>query len=744
MEAYNNYQLYRTNPGLSGQVKWNLIINNDSNGGIHVTDFQLLPINNNSLNIRPLKTNLLKYSHLENLKQYYRNNSTYFYEDTNCLDAQFKYDLPINDGNFCPTTYNMGCKRTSYKRNGKQFEFFCPVWIERLTKNIKFEFQIYSKNGNNSTLLSKKILSLDVFPEVENKFDTSLQTRFSRYLANYITKCNIKVGNSNVASIEFNESIKNLKGATHLTLHGVNLKNRMILNTNIFNSKPILLNEFNEVSTLLETDKSIMSAFKDNAFICPQLFNFNFCFNIEDIMTYNIINLISNTNSRIYVSVNVKIDDIELEKRDFDIEYDYIERKIVHDNADEYINNKKNSNKNAFNIFGNNPTGKSVIYDSNCHWTLSNNDYIVNSFQGFEGITIENNTEYYNDYQYADTPSITTLGDPELGDCSTRWINIKKISLWKDFNDDFIDSENYKTFATYIGDIDAEGEIFVNGIKIRPNNDSNFVIKYVVGLIADNELIRKITLNYNGKYIYSNTNSQHFVAACELNENTLVILSTDIKYLTINRIKSYINKEEQSTLLRDFGKLLEYVISPKCVLFNDIESQCFRYDGKIKPRLVSTPSTLYYKHAEGGIGKLESWEYTEVPLIDEDIKILNTISEYSWFNENACLILKPKIEFTTTIDINSCNDDGTKKYKDIISIIEDDNNYTEYGFNINSIVNEEIKNRLAHIYGIDTSLENYNVVITYILNLYSKKIFWRLVEGNGYDLYKFDITLELK
>lgn len=762
MKTYNNYQLYRTNPGLSGQVKWNLIIDNDSNGDIHVTDFQLVPINNNSLNIRPLKTNLLKHSHIENLKQYYNYNSKYFYDDTNCLDSQFKHNnVSINDGNFCPITYNMGCKRTSYKRNGKQFEFLCPLWIEKITKDIKFEFQIYSKSKNNSNfLLSKKVLTFNVFPDSENKFDTSFQTRFSRYLSNYIDKCNMKIGNSNVASIEFKELINNLKGATYLTLQGINLRNKIILNKNISKSKPILLSEFNEVSTLLETDKAIMSAFKNNAFICPQLLNFNFCFNIEDIMTYNIIKLLTDNNGKLYISVNVKVDDVELEKRDFDIEYDYIEKKLIYDNNSktitDYINSKKESNINAYNVFGNEPTGKSTLYDSTCHWTLSNNDYIINSFQGFEGITIEESKqndnskvlEYYNDYQYADTPSITTIGDPELGDCSTRWINTMYISSWPDFNTDFIETDEYKNFATYIDAVDNEGEIFVNGIKIRQLQDT-FENKYIIGIIAPSDLISRIYNNFDSKIIHSDTYSDSKVVICKLNENTILILSTNIKFLTINRIKSYINNCKdinEGSIFNKFSKFLEYVVSPKCVLFNDIESQCFRYDGNIKPRFVDTGSTLYYKDLVDNehIGKLKSWTYNSVPIIDNDIPVINTSLEYSWFNENEFLILKPKIEFTTTIDINSCNDDGTKKYKDIINIIEDDNNYTEYGFNINSIVNEEIKNRLALIYGIDTSLENYNVVITYILNLYSKKIFWKLVEGNGYDLYKFDITLELK
>ena len=43
----NNYQLYRTNVLLGGQMKWDLIIDSSQNT-LYVSDFHLSPISNNT------------------------------------------------------------------------------------------------------------------------------------------------------------------------------------------------------------------------------------------------------------------------------------------------------------------------------------------------------------------------------------------------------------------------------------------------------------------------------------------------------------------------------------------------------------------------------------------------------------------------------------------------------------------------------------------------------------------------
>lgn len=80
----NNFQLYKTCIPLSGQIKWNLTLesarNEDGYGVLFVNDFKLAPISTQLQSGLNTNRDVLNYSHLENLKRYYKSLENQFYK----------------------------------------------------------------------------------------------------------------------------------------------------------------------------------------------------------------------------------------------------------------------------------------------------------------------------------------------------------------------------------------------------------------------------------------------------------------------------------------------------------------------------------------------------------------------------------------------------------------------------------------------------------------------------------------
>lgn len=750
MNTYTNYQLYRTNPKLSGQLKWNLVVNDDVSG-LSISDFQLLPISNNALNIKPLRYSILSNTHIENLKSYYSLNHKYFYNDIEYLDMQFRTDESIDTINdkldLYPTTYNMGCKRALYKRNKKQFEFFCPLWLEKVNSSIEFKFNVHSESkiNNTSILLSSKTLKLDISnftnSEYKDLFNESLHNRFINYINNYLYESGIKSGKNSIGNIEFIEST-NFTGSTKF------INNCLCLNDIIFKLKSNdTLTKFNNVSLLSETDGDIISFINKTACICPQLINFNLCFNLEDIISNHVVSLLSKNGVFVNVSVDVYVDGILLEKRDFDTEYSFIRKTLVYDNADKhivsYINKKETYNPNYFNVFKDIKNNK--LYESTCHFALNiDNDYIINSFQGFEGVTLDydingNVCEYYNDYRYKNTPDIYVEGDPVLGDCSTTWINVKHINKWNDIYKYIQYTDKYKTDGTHISD---KKETIINGIKYF-NIPKELHNTYILSIVIPEELLSNVLVNFDCICLYTEKNKLDGVYAYQQND-LLIFITTNDRYLTFNRIESMLkNKFNTITndywILRYLSKLMAQCVKPlKMVELNDIYSLCFRYDGSIKPRFVTYPCTLHYINAgnkDNGVLKSNEWSYEDVPNIynsnSQTLKsIINTTNEYSWFNNNKCMLLLPEINFNKIVDNN-----------EFMTVNFESKNMIKYDINGHTVLKNAIIEKFIDIYGLDANDSKFNETIEYLINLYSINTSWDFVDDNP---LKYDIKMTLK
>ena len=110
----NNYQLYRTNLKLGGQMKWDLVLNS-TNNSLYVADFHLTPISDKTPHTYQVDDYIVKNTHKDNVKMYYTENEGIFYSE--CLDSTFTHEWPLiikkdEKLNIYSNTYNMGCKRS--------------------------------------------------------------------------------------------------------------------------------------------------------------------------------------------------------------------------------------------------------------------------------------------------------------------------------------------------------------------------------------------------------------------------------------------------------------------------------------------------------------------------------------------------------------------------------------------------------------------------------------------------------
>jgi hypothetical protein len=145
-------------------MKYDLIVDR-YDGDLVVSDFHISPISKSCpFNIH-VQDNLLKYSHQENIAKYYKQISGSFYKDF-INESLYPTSISDRDGDIKTlhdSTYEMGCSRMNYSLYNKQFEFLCPIWLERLNQDeyLDFQFNIYTlpkyngdgaeNAGNNDT-----------------------------------------------------------------------------------------------------------------------------------------------------------------------------------------------------------------------------------------------------------------------------------------------------------------------------------------------------------------------------------------------------------------------------------------------------------------------------------------------------------------------------------------------------------------------------------------------------------------
>lgn len=415
-----NYQLYHTNVYLGGQMKYDLVLS-PNEGDLVVSDFHISPISPLIPFNKYAKENLLNYSHQENIKRFYKQISSSFYNQKvnplleNPYPIMTEYSSKLYDD-----TYEMGCRRMSYKLYNRQFEFLCPLWLEKLEEGeyLNFELSVYTNMNQESPLSKKNII-------FKPKTGCTFHNKFVEYLNNYLDYVGIR--NNGVDSVFNIDPISQIS-----VVEGLNVETGM---NQVKQLPHLLTNLFSRELPLLEFDNHIIRSLQDNKLITKQLFNFNLCFNPEHLISDHILELMGCEKFTIKLKVAIEKENGEshpLEICDLYSNYEYIPKKYcgsraININSDYTTDDvtetwKRLKYSGAANGELAEPNVLEYMKDYKCvdyidknkitqpiiHWSLyDNNDYIFNVYNGFGGYHITgNNTIEYSDHKYDNTPSL--------------------------------------------------------------------------------------------------------------------------------------------------------------------------------------------------------------------------------------------------------------------------------------------------------------------------------------------------
>lgn len=733
----NNYQLYRTSPLLGGQMKWDIIVDSDASD-LYVSDFHITPISEQISYNRYSYDTLLNYSHQYNIKKYYEKVSGSFYQ--NITEPQLNHNWPIISNKYEKSyddTYLMGCRRSKYDIYKKQFEFLCPLWLEKIDSDITFIINIL--NPDNNDVIATKSLKLVTAGDYE------YHNSFVKYLNNYIDYAGLNDGDDNVINIKLDKKVAAISGLD--VKIGENMtKDISSLVTNI------LLRE----RPLLEVDSMIINSFSNNNMICKQLFNFNICFNIEDIIShpylYNMMR-----GDKFKVECVAKIGDNILDIKDLYNNYNYIPKKyyniwrIDESKLDETLPTPPNvldymEDYKCIDLIDKNKSASSIF-----HWSLlGNNDYIFNIYDGFSGWTYKDGEITQHSHLYNDTPDIAQdIYNESLH--NINWVNTSIIDVYDQYYATLLDRSDDHIYSIF-----GKGYEWVNNIKY----DTSFIKD---GDIQNIKVILCKIENYNswknkniGNVLYDGGYYQIYYNTFSISDMKYIIFSLvadrldDNVYnsLTFGSIKKLIENHENQSLSFLYN-IMKNVVKIPLVVFkkslyiskadgpalssseimyykndDNYMNYVFRYDGNIRPTFIDIDSLykneLYYKiimtedeiknsvYAEFNNSKYPpkypSIDYYPFRSVEYNYNSPDGIlvdSEYKWFNNSNILYLTPSIQCSLKSEI-----DKNGQYKKIEYLVKE---YLKKYYKIDDIsyIYDKYNWKSSYEYETQTNIENY-------------------------------------
>lgn len=737
----DNFHLYKTSPLLGGQLKWDLVLEN-AGGGLYVKDFHLTPISTRVPYNRYSYDNLINYPHQENIKRFYKEIESSFYQDY--IDPQLVHDWPIvvNENEQIKPyddTFFMGCKRGSYQLYGKEFEFLIPLWLENVNSSIAFTININNKNGKH---IASQTLELNL-----NSVGNSFHDKFCKYLKDYFEYINIydiKDTTTDVINIDL------AKKTAYVT--GIDASIGELVTRDI---SSLTLDLLSRERPLLEFDSMITNTVQNNKLILKQLFNFNLCFNFEDIISQIAANM--TYGEMFFISIDAKLNGIDLEKRDIYTNFEYIPRVQLGQAYDEENNNVTPSNvldylkdNQCVDIITMNKVVQKIP-----HWQLVNNsNYIFNLYNGFSGeVDGVVSSHYYNE-----TPNIEQFEYDKLLN-NMGWANYKIMNgVWaineiKYLTNKFIDEGLFTLLKGWVKNLyyGAVKDTYVclgttddgfNSEDIKAIKDNSTVIlddNIYINIIYDNIYIiwsnnrNKLTFAYIKKILKSLDFSKEKYHLLKSLLDAMESLR-EIQVVALNR-SLYIDRCKSPSLSTNE---IEYYKRDK-----DFFEYLLRYDGKIKPNFISEPKNKIYikrfdeedlsnftKYINSGYApKFPSIDYFSLKSFDLTYSWDNYSSilkdlpydypDVKWFNQSRSLMLIPSLKYDLVVEDK--NGDGSISKEELCQVLR---NKIIATYRYNS--KDESK--------IDYTISQYN--ITYDLQETS-------FEGNK-TIFKYIVKFDLK
>jgi hypothetical protein len=259
--------LLRVIPNLSGNVKLTCTLSdfnkiNDDYIECHIRGARLLPLSS-ELSEKVCEVNLLNSTYEFDIKKFYAYYSNYFYDsiydwqkdDYTKLDKRFvAKDRDID--------FEYGVKRVSYQKNGTQFAFFAPIWIES-KEDIPDSFKINIRLDSNSYDYEKtlEIIIKDYDITYNKNYFWPYINKYAKQLSTDVVYCNPLTNQAVYYGIDlvrggFSKIVDSLVGSNYCLQ-----------------------------STINKFDQNICEGFRRNKLCIKQVMPLSFYFDITDILT---------------------------------------------------------------------------------------------------------------------------------------------------------------------------------------------------------------------------------------------------------------------------------------------------------------------------------------------------------------------------------------------------------------------------------------------------------------------------
>ena len=590
-----NYQLYRTNVLLGGQMQYDLILNHED-----ITDFHISPISDKAAYNHHIVDNLLNNSHQENIKEFYKKTSSFFYKDFADPQLTSLYPLPNNDEDkISDTTYEMGIKLTNKGRlYKKDFEFFCPLWLEKIENGISdltFRFTLLKDKD-------KEIISKDI----KIKEDSKLQQYFNQYIEN--------LGLNNGCDWVFNIN-KNIN-----VVSGLNVSTGLSEVKNLFNLYDDLT--YRE-RPLLEFNNLIINELNNNSLIVKQLFNFNFCFNLEDLFGNVLCNLIpENAYENLKISLKVFYKGKELEVMDIFSNHQFIPKLDI---TPKLISSTQTitDNSNDINVLDHlldykcvDLIDKNKVVQNTCHWQLSDSGLHFNIYEGFSPILESSKEGDKISIQYVSEDVVNMTSDNFTNSNNNYWCNVYKIL---DINELVNIESDLKYFSKFNSDC------IVKGVKYKYDRDINDI--YILCVIASDYDNSSLNVKLKNKWINLGVENEVQILISLSNPSKIILLVTDISKI---HYKNIINiGPKNNGIWDDFLRIFSSYTQPleSIIIQRDLRSK--RVDGPS----IDTDEIEYYKHTTNKI-LLRYFGYLKPYFIKINADKYHNIKWYKQSNDN--------------------------------------------------------------------------------------------------------------
>lgn len=650
MSKFENFQLYRTNVLLGGNMKYDLIIN-DMGEELYVEDFHITPICGRDPLKLDLSENMLDKSHQENVKSFYNKCKSTFYKEVLSTNIQGDWPILYNDKNTTKSyndNYFMGCRRAiEYSRYNRQFEFLVPMWLENFEDDLVFVIEVRGFKNNN--LIASKALVIQNPLKESNKEYPQFHQDFCKYFYNYMKDVGLAGYKKEVKDYQGQTETKYVPGGSNEVynvsfaddvayVHGLNI------DTSSIDSKLLLFltHELTSKETpICDFNQRITNAFRDNGYIAKQLFNFNICFNIKDIISSSLDSQIK--WSDLNVSVKVKYGNDVLDVKDFLTNYDYIQPKTTTHITDL----ESQAPKSEYNVLDYLKEYKALPYanfnkltQSTPYWSLvGNNDYIFNLYDGFGGVSIDGSESIKLSHVYGgafnQTATKHSIQNNNENWCSVIDVNSRDLGI-VGFEKLMIYPKLYRHLFTKRGhwmndmyyDYDDNQDFNFDYITIIKYNDPNYQDMYN---IESRYKFKKIWESMYCKIVDKvlflvNSKDKDDKGNTPKDDNEDIIFSKILSNIT-NKLKNLDDPGDLQGIELEGLKGLELIMKsltpPKTINFpagvvydlasgpssnvreidyyenDDCKSYVCRYDGPIKPTFIDSNSTqfnnMYFK-----------------------------------------------------------------------------------------------------------------------------------------------------